>query len=56
MVSSRGPLQYMHFATDMCYRTDDPVLTNRMKFFDSSLDLGKPKLWKEIGLSSVGEL
>lgn len=40
----------------MCNRTDDPVLTNRMKFFDSSLDLGKPKLWKEIGLSSVGEL
>ncbi|KAI5454294.1 hypothetical protein NCC49_004352 [Naganishia albida] len=39
-----------------CTWTDDPVLTNRMKFFDSSVDLGRPKLWKEIGLSSVGEL
>ncbi|GHJ84842.1 hypothetical protein NliqN6_1244 [Naganishia liquefaciens] len=39
-----------------CTWTDDPVLTNRMKFFESPLDAGKPRLWKEIGLSSVGEL
>ncbi|KAJ9124964.1 hypothetical protein QFC24_002896 [Naganishia onofrii] len=39
-----------------CTWIDDPILTNRMKFFDSAHDQGKPKMWKEIGLASVGEL
>jgi hypothetical protein len=35
---------------------DDAATQNTLKFFDAGADNARPKLWKELGLASVGEL
>ncbi len=46
----------LYIAHPWFIRVDEVPAQGRLNFFDSGSDNTKPKLWKELGLVSVGEL